>query len=140
MPKMSGSEWVATYGVEFDWNSTGSQRDADGWDHNVHAITLTHHGKTLSFTFRTGLMWDDDMTPDTVLPAFASEARDIDYTMSFEEWAEDLGYDTDSRRAEATFNACQRFRRDLYAWTPNQAMFDDFLSIVEAGDVSADDD
>jgi hypothetical protein len=31
---------------------------------------------------------------------------------SFEEWASDYGYDTDSRKAEETYNACRKQTRD----------------------------
>lgn len=40
-----------------------------------------------------------------VLYSLASEASAIDYA-TFEEWASDYGYDTDSRSAEKTYRAC----------------------------------
>lgn len=40
-----------------------------------------------------------------VLHSLASDADAID-AGGFEEWAENLGYDTDSRKAEATYRAC----------------------------------
>ena len=41
---------------------------------------------------------------DEVLDCLASDASSMDGVVAFEEWAENLGYDTDSRNAERTFN------------------------------------
>jgi hypothetical protein len=40
-----------------------------------------------------------------VLACLASDASALDCA-SFEEWAADLGYDTDSRKAETVYRAC----------------------------------
>lgn len=46
-----------------------------------------------------------------VLDCLASDANGIN--QSFEEWASDLGYDTDSRKAERTYQTCQKQAREL---------------------------
>lgn len=50
-----------------------------------------------------------------VLDCIASDAATIENADSFEDWASDLCYDEDSRRAERTYNACreqaERLRR-----------------------------
>lgn len=43
--------------------------------------------------------------PEDVLHCLISDADAIDHP-TFESWASDLGYDTDSRKAEATYRAC----------------------------------
>jgi hypothetical protein len=43
--------------------------------------------------------------PCDVLYCLASDADVLNYS-NFEEWAESLGYDTDSRKAEKTYRAC----------------------------------
>lgn len=43
--------------------------------------------------------------PEDVIACIALDASAIDYP-SFESWAEDCGYDTDSRKAEATYREC----------------------------------
>lgn len=48
-----------------------------------------------------------------VLFCLASDARGVTDALSFEDWAADYGYDTDSRKAEATYHACQRIASDL---------------------------
>ncbi len=42
---------------------------------------------------------------DEVLDCLASDAASIQDGASFEDWAADLGYDTDSRKAERTYQA-----------------------------------
>lgn len=46
-----------------------------------------------------------------VLDCLASDAGSID--QSFEDWAKDLGMDTDSRMAERTYNACVKSSKGL---------------------------
>lgn len=48
-----------------------------------------------------------------VLDCLASDSCGVD--QSFEDWAADLGYDTDSRKAERTFRICQEQARKLKA-------------------------
>ena len=53
--------------------------------------------------FRTGIGWDHEPSAADVLGSLLSDAGTV-YALqdggSFEEWAEDLGYDADSRKAE----------------------------------------
>jgi hypothetical protein len=43
-----------------------------------------------------------------VLDCLASDAASIENAPNFEDWASELGYDTDSRKAEKTFKVCQK--------------------------------
>jgi hypothetical protein len=51
--------------------------------------------------------------------------------MSFEEWASDFGYDTDSRSAEATYNACKREADDLADLLETDDAYDTLLHNIE---------
>jgi hypothetical protein len=44
----------------------------------------------------------------SVLDCLASDSSSIENASSFESWASDFGYSTDSRTAEKTFKACER--------------------------------
>lgn len=44
------------------------------------------------------------------------------YAMSFEEWADNYGYDTDSRKAEATYRECAAIGRALNAGLSPEAV------------------
>jgi hypothetical protein len=43
-----------------------------------------------------------------VLHSLATDAASVDNARSFEDWASDLGYDTDSRTADRTYKTCVR--------------------------------
>lgn len=53
-------------------------------------------------------------TPPTLLGVLHSLVSDADADgFSFTEWAENFGYDTDSRKAEAIYHACRKIAEDL---------------------------
>ena len=51
-----------------------------------------------------------------VLDCLASDASGIDNVRSFEDWCSEYGYDTDSRKAEKTFKACEHSAKRLKAF------------------------
>ena len=50
-----------------------------------------------------------------VLDCLASDASGVDNAQSFEDWASEYGYDTDSRKAEKTYNICVQQAQELKA-------------------------
>jgi hypothetical protein len=52
---------------------------------------------------------------DEVLDCLASDASSVDNARGFEDWCSELGYDTDSRKAEKTFKTCEEQARKLKA-------------------------
>lgn len=56
-----------------------------------------------------------------VLYALVSDASVLDYP-SFEEWASEFGYDTDSRKAEQTYRACMEIALQLRAMLGDKAL------------------
>jgi len=48
-----------------------------------------------------------------VLDCLASDASGIENALSFEDWANEYGCDTDSRKAEKTYHICQEQAEDL---------------------------
>jgi hypothetical protein len=71
-----------------------------------HLLTVDV-AKALERETETGLFRSKRIEPDAcdVMFSLVSESDAIDYA-TFEEWASNLGYDTDSRKAEATYRAC----------------------------------
>ncbi len=53
-----------------------------------------------------------------------------DWESTFEDWAESLGYDTDSRRALSIFEACQNTAKNLLR-SLGRVNFDQFMSLEE---------
>ena len=69
--------------------------------------------------FSQGSGWTTDPTAAEVLHAITSDVASMDDYAgagAFETWAEDYGYDSDSRRAERAFLAIRKQRADLLAW------------------------
>lgn len=65
-------------------------------------------------------------TPPTraeVLDNLASEADGIESTRGFEDWAGEFGYDTDSRKALATYEACLKSARSLRDFLGRDAFY-----------------
>jgi hypothetical protein len=72
-------------------------------------------GKAVSFSgheFAKG----SPLNPPELRDVFCSLLMDSEaYAMEFEEWADNFGYDRDSRKAEATYNECAAIGRALAA-------------------------
>lgn len=60
--------------------------------------------------------------PGDVLDCLASDAAGIDNARGFEDWCADYGYDSDSRRAEKIYKACERQARKLENFLGSDAL------------------
>ena len=65
-----------------------------------------------------------------VLDCLAVDASTVEYCRSFEDWCAELGYDSDSRRAEATYRACVAAALKLEGWLGRPA-YRELLDDVE---------
>lgn len=82
--------------------------DASDMDHYKMVLTrLRQCGGYARFTsyFSIGFGWKREPTAEDLLDCQAVEAASIENTGAFEEWASELGMDTDSRKAERTYKA-----------------------------------
>lgn len=82
--------------------------DAPDMYHYKMLLTRTHQdGGRAQFTsyFSTGFGWGREPTAEDLLDCVSSDAASIENTKSFEEWASELGMDTDSRKAERAYKA-----------------------------------
>lgn len=68
-----------------------------------------------------------------VLYCLASDVQGLDWCLDFREWAEAYGYDTDSRKAEATYRKIQEQAADLRA-TLGGDVYDEMLELEEGAD------
>jgi hypothetical protein len=122
------------YGVSFDWTAEGWHADADGWEHQRFTVWFVYTDtngdeRKLTSSWRQGIGIDHEPRPADVLSSLLLDVTSAD--QSFEDWASDFGYDDDSRKAEATYNACRTMRDSVNGWCSSQAMLDDFYSITE---------
>lgn len=71
--------------------------------------------KRMTVPFSTGSGWTREPSAADVLGCLSDDSASIkDY--DFEEWCSNLGYDTDSRKAEKTYKACERQAAKLEAF------------------------
>jgi hypothetical protein len=79
----------------------------DGFDRggNAWKIRLTYQGRRLTVPFYTGSLAGEPSAAD-VISCLISDARAGE--QDFESFCSDFGHDTDSRKAEKTWNACKK--------------------------------
>lgn len=62
--------------------------------------------RSMHVYFSQGSAHTNAPTLAEALDCLASDAAGVEHARSFEEWAEEYGYDTDSRKAEKTYRLC----------------------------------
>lgn len=110
-------------------------RAADSWrcGFTENEENLCHHwGRKVSARFTDKQLWSATAAKLAKFQKVAPKLEDVAHSLlsegsayfdaqRFEDWAADLGYDPDSRKAEATFKACDEIGRALSrAFTPEQ--------------------
>jgi hypothetical protein len=103
------------HGIRMEATYVGTE-STDGWDHDAWSCTFRKSGEqgSLTFDYRMGLgLQGNEPKPAEVMDALLSDAVSYDGVASFEEWATEYGYDTDSRRAEGMYRACGETSRRL---------------------------
>jgi hypothetical protein len=115
----------------------GKETDADKWTHYAWRVTITRLSQTkkpaysMTIPYRMGTAHSTPTKPSpldrvngdtpeptptppdikTILWNLISDAATLEYVDSFEEWARELGYDPDSRKAEKIYHACEEETR-----------------------------
>lgn len=125
MENITEKQFVAKYGITIACEETDRNPNIDAdedW-----AKTATHYrctlrrkvdGKTRTLTvyYSLGRAYTEPPTAEDVLDNLGCEALGYDVAGSFEEWAPEYGYGTDSRKAERTYRAVERESRKLRAF------------------------
>jgi hypothetical protein len=86
-----------------------------------YKVLLKKDGRRMTLYFSQGSGIKGEPELSGILDCIASDSASVENS-TFEEFCADLGYDTDSRRAERTYKVCQRqaeklerlLGRDLY--------------------------
>ncbi len=82
---------------------------AEGWGWTL--TVYLPHGAQNDVKFSAGSAHVKPPTMAEIMSCLIDDARGVE-DQDFESWASDMGWDTDSRKAEKCFNAC----RDIYFW------------------------
>ena len=75
----------------------------DSLNMNHWKVTLKHNGRQYTTYYSMGYGLSGEPTAADALDCLASDAAGYENARSFEDWAGDYGYDTDSRKAERIF-------------------------------------
>jgi hypothetical protein len=80
----------------------------DDWKRTAtHWKCIIRRGnKQMTVYFSQGSAHTKEPTLTDILDCIASDAAGIDNASGFEDWCSEYGYDTDSRKAERTYNVC----------------------------------
>lgn len=94
---------TSEYGARLPWDKQDEwQQKANGW-----RCTLRYQGRRFTLDFWQGVAITDAPTANGVLECLMSVASLAD-SNSFEEFCSELGYDTDSRKAERSYKSTVR--------------------------------
>lgn len=78
-------------------------------NYNNHTVTISHNGKRASFEFWGSIMSPEISTDNDLQHAFYCFLSDaVSAKNSFEDFCSEFGYDTDSRKVESIYKACER--------------------------------
>lgn len=103
--------------------------DDDGWEHWAYVVQLAYvdnDGRDRIWSdiaWRQGTGITDDPDAATVLDSLRSDAQLG--RESFEDFCGELGLDSDSRKAYASWEQCREHARQLEDWAYSQEMLDD---------------
>lgn len=98
-----------------DWN-----------DANHYKCKLTMGRKQMTIYFSQGYGVSHEPEAADVLNCLADDSAGVSNARSFEEWADEYGYDTDSRKAEKTYNVCVKQAARLLSFL-GEDLYDELL-------------
>jgi hypothetical protein len=104
------AEFINKHGVRMTCEPTDRNplMDPDGSRMDHWHCVLRCGGRQMTLTFSMGVAHAGrEPKADEVLNCIASDSASIENARSFEDWAGELGYDEDSRKAEKVYKACQ---------------------------------
>ena len=95
-----GVRMLVAFGAPANPNMDDMPAESKHW-----LVTLELDGRTLDTPYSMGPAFKDGPTTSAVLGSLIMDASGYDDARTFENWCAMYGYDTDSRKAERTYNA-----------------------------------
>jgi hypothetical protein len=107
-------ERIDEYGITADVERADTNPHMDSDTPMVHYLVTLHRGnQSMPIPFSVGMGWTHAPEAADVLDTLALDASGYDNAGSFEEWADEYGYDADSRRAFASYGIIGKQTDDL---------------------------
>jgi hypothetical protein len=130
-------QFVAKHGIRATVRPSldlNRRREWEAKDPGAHhySVTLsgTFPGASLTVQYSMGSALKDEPTAAKVLDSLAMEASSVDAARGFEDWAADLGFDPDSRKAEKLYRQCLRQSQSLKLFLGEEA-YEELLTGTE---------
>lgn len=132
---LTGKDFAERYGVTLTFTGPDTTKDESGWEHYVYEVKLTHLDPasgpvSIVVPWRQGLALTDDPQVSEVLTNLAMTYRDS--SLDWDDYADEYGLDSDSRREYAGWEAAQQLHRKITAWCSSEAMRKDFTDIYDS--------
>src|SRR5262245_4282986 len=100
----------------------------DDWpDAHPYTVTLRYQQRAMTVPFYTGPAWSREPELDDVMECLRADALGVINASGFEDWADELGFDSGSRKAKRTYQQVQRQTEEL-----RQLLGDDFEQIIRS--------
>lgn len=122
---MTLTEFIARQGITIKSRRISADDHphlSDDWPDDARHFRVKLKNKALGTSMTTyfsqGAAWDTPPTTENVLGCLLDDVRTA--VEPFSDWADNFGYDTDSRRAHKTWKAVRRQTRKLTAFLGNQ--------------------
>lgn len=100
----------------------------DGWEHRAATVRLSNpqNGETMVTPWRQGMGIVEHPSEQVaeIVDSLISDAWSYQQARDFEDWADEYGYDTDSRTAEATYRAIGELAPGIVALLGGPDAFD----------------
>lgn len=122
METVTISEFIKANRIKLTAERADSNPTMDNSENMDHwKCLLARPGKRMTVYFSMGY-GHNGKPPEAagVLDCLSSDAFSIENAQSFEDWAADYGYDTDSRSAEKTFKTCEHQAKRLRSFLGNK--------------------
>lgn len=101
--------------MDADWaDENPNMADYQNMNHFKCVLKMGRSRMTVYFSQGYGISGEPDA--ELVLDCLASDSAGVENARSFEDWANEYGYDTDSRKAEKGFKVCERQAEKLKAF------------------------
>ncbi|MCK9460691.1 MAG: hypothetical protein M0R80_13715 [Proteobacteria bacterium] len=95
-----------------EWADT-NRNNPDWKDANHYKVVLKMDNRQLTTYFSQGYGISGEPTAESVLNCLASDTSGFENARNFEDWANEYGYDTDSRKAERIYRVIERQTKQL---------------------------
>ena len=108
-------EFIKVNNIKVTCNQITERKDDIAWpEGSTHwNCKISHKENTMFVTFSQGSAISGEPEAAEVLNAVACDAASYNDAKTFEDFADELGYDPDSRKAEKIYNACGKSADNL---------------------------